>query len=540
MPKRHRLLNLSIGALAVSAACSIWPASGHARARLADGPGSVLRIADEGTRDVATIDPIFNQSYASNLPIDLLFSGLVKLTVNPDGTYGKIVPDAAASYTLAPDGATYTFHLRPGLRFSDGNPVTAADFVYSMTRALNPKNVGAASYFLLPVKGAYAYYTGKATSVTGLQAPDPQTVQITLAAPTAYFLDALSWSTSYVVERSVVERYGAQWSDHAVGTGPFMLKSFTHSQGLVLVPNPYWYGPHPTLKEVDIPFILNTDTAYNAYQTGTIDVMGVGAQSFPAARFADAIKRPDFHIAPTLATDYIDLSQRKGSVFANIHVRRAFSLAINKDIVALVLGKSVLPTDGYLTAGVPGFNPRFKGLHYDQAAARRELALAGYPGGKGFPTLSFIYYTGSAAVDNEAQALQLMWQDVLGVQVRIKPTDLQVLINAQISRAFDLALSENFATYPDPHAFLFALQSSSGLWSNPQFDALTNKADAITGNDALRYRLYQQAESVAAEQAPWIPLDVVRQGVLIAGRIHGLTATAYGVSVADWSRVSAS
>jgi len=514
---------------------------GQARAatRAASGQAGILRVAAQGVADFVTLDPAINTDYSSELPISMIYQGLVKLQINRDGSFGRVVGDLAQSWEVSRDGLVYTFHLKPNQRFSDGTTVTAQDFVYSTTRSLSPKLIGGNGFFyFLPIKGALRYYLGRADSVEGLRALDARTFQITLLRPTAYFLQELTWTINDAVERRVVERYGDSWTDHGAGSGPFMIKSVEHKVGMTLVPNPYWAGGRVGLREVDIPLILSSDTAYNAYQTRQIDILGVGPQGIPARLFATLQRDPRFHVAPGMTTDGIDISQ-KNTPFTNTHLRRAFALAINKQVIARVLGNSVTPTDGYIAPSIPGFNPGFRGLHYDPAAARREMALAGYPDGRGLRPITFTYYTGATAVADEAQALQQLWQQILGARIVLKPTELGALIQGLISRDFDLSLSQAASVYPDPHTSVFALESTSGFWRDQTFDAMTAQADGTVGNDAARYRIYQRAENYVAPLAPWIPLDVVREGIMIDPRIHGLTAITFGVATNDWSQVRA-
>lgn len=508
----------------------------HAAHR-ASAPAAILRVAAQGVPDITTLDPAVSSDYSSDLPISMIYNGLLRFAINPDGSFGKLTGELATSWDVAKDGVTYTFHLRPGVRFSDGTPMTSADVIYSFTRALSPKLPYApARSQLIGIKGAGAYLKGSASGVSGLSAPDAQTVQISVLQPTGYFLDQLVGIN--VVNRKAVEQYGTSWADHGGGTGPFKIKSVTHGQGMVLVPNTYWYGGKVQLSEVDIPFILSASAAFNAYQTRSLDIAGVGAQGLPTSIVSKVVGAQDFHSAPGTVLNYLDLSQHPGSPFANLHVRRAFTYATEKTTLRRLLGPTFAPTDGFLFKGLPGYNPDLKTLHYSADMARKELALAGYPGGKGFPPITFIYYTGSSDTVNEVEALQLEWQQVLGVQVRIRPESIGLLITHLINRKFDVALSISPATFPDPHGTLFALLSASGFWNDTHYDSLVYKADTMVGDDASRYTIYRQAEQYAVEQAPWIPLGVDNTALLISPRVHGLIAVPAGIGANDWSQVS--
>ena len=526
---------LGTGAILTLVGAPGLPAA-HAGPRAA-AAAEILRVAAQGVPDITTLDPAVSSDYSSGLPVSMIYNGLLRFGINPDGSFGKLTGELASSWDVAKDGVTYTFHLRPGVRFSDGTPMTSADVIYSFTRALSPKlPYSPARSQLIGVKGAGAYIKGKASAVEGLSAPDAQTVRISILQPTGYFLDQLVGI--YVVNRKAVEQYGSSWADHGGGTGPFKIKSVTHGQGMVLVPNTYWYGGKVQLSEVDIPFILSASAAYNAYQTRSLDVAGVGAQGLPTNIVSKVVNTQDFHTAPGTVLNYIDLSQHAGSPFANLHVRRAFTYAADKSPLQRLLGPTFAPTDGFLFKGLPGYNSDLKTLHYNADMARKELALAGYPGGKGFPLSTFIYYTGSSDTVNEVEALQLEWQQVLGVQVRIRPESIGLLITHLINRKFELALSISPAAFPDPHGTLFALLSASGFWNDTHFDSLVYKADAMVGDDTSRYAIYRQAEQYAVDQAPWIPLGVDNTAVLISPRVHGLIAVPAGIGANDWSQVS--
>src|SRR5713226_3893108 len=237
-------------------------------------------IADFGSLDPALLQTL-NDAQASNI----IFTGMIEL--NDQGvTYCEL----CTTYSMASDGVTWTFHLRSGLKFSDGTPLTSADVVYSINRALLPatKSVVAPTYLAL-IKDSDKLNTGKISTIIGdsLLTPDPNTVVIIANKKAAYFLDALVYSTSYVVEKSLIDKYGLNFTDHlneGGGDGPFEVQSWNHGTNIVLVPNPYYYGPKPQLTKLIYPFYKQSDTNFKAYQAGQTDF----AFNIPTADLATA------------------------------------------------------------------------------------------------------------------------------------------------------------------------------------------------------------------------------------------------------------
>ncbi len=208
-----------------------------------------------GISDIKTFDPALSTDAPSIAAIDLVFTGLVQFDNNL-----RVQPQLAASYQLASDGLTWTFHLKPNLKFSDGTPLTSADVAYSINRALEPATKSSvAPIYLALLKDSDKLVAGKINTIIGdsIMTPDPSTVVLIANKKAAYFLDALVYSCSYVVEKSLIAKYGANFTDHlneGGGAGPFEVQSYTHGTNIVLVPNPNYYGPHPQLTKLIYPF----------------------------------------------------------------------------------------------------------------------------------------------------------------------------------------------------------------------------------------------------------------------------------------------
>src|SRR5690242_8817396 len=251
-------------------------AATHTKAA-ADKQVFISGVAEAGISDISTFDPALTADTGSAAAIDNVFTGLVQLDHNL-----QVQPQLAASYSVASDGVTWTFKLKPNLQFSDGTPLTSADVVYSIDRALAPATQSPLGlYYLNIIKGANDFNSGKAKTLTGVSAPDANTVVIVAKKPAAYFLQTMTYPTSYVVEQSVVKKWGTAWTDHLAdnggqgGAGPFKVKEYTHGKQIVFVPNPNYYGPKPQLSEVIYPFYKSADTTYQVYQVNGVDDTGI-------------------------------------------------------------------------------------------------------------------------------------------------------------------------------------------------------------------------------------------------------------------------
>ena len=344
---------------------------------------------------VAVLDPAVITKAIDLSNISMLYSGLVTL----DSSTLQVRPDAALSWDISNNGKTYVFHLRPNLFFSNGDPITANTFAYSIDRAIGPINSAGQSlvctiddaktygegqgcqplggYYLGSIMGAQAKQglslsaaqhdtlIGKGPSF-GLNVIDDRTLQINLTQPSAYFLEALDYPTSLPVDPVLVQKYpGGLWINHLDQggcSGPFMVKpgGYTNGVELKLEPNPYWeraWGKQLTLKEVDRPFVTSQDTEYSQYHTtGQFDYTDV-----PSEDYTFAVGQSDFHQVPSLTTDYFGLNW-KLPPFDNLQVRQAFDLALNKQLlVDRVFNGGALPTNHIVPEGNPGYDQRLTG-----------------------------------------------------------------------------------------------------------------------------------------------------------------------------------
>ena len=540
---RLGLLERALAALALAAAFSVSPpASAHALGRIpitaVHSSDGILRLTDEGVTDLASIDPPSGEAgdAQSNLVESLVFGGLVRLDANL-----RVQPNAASSWTVSDGGKTYTFTMRRGLRFADGAPVTSADVVYSLNRAFGAEfQAGNTDYYLGHIVGGVDVTNKKAMTVRGVRALGPDRVRITLDQPTAVILDQLAYAVADIVPRRIIRAYGRAWTDHAVGIGPFRVSHWAHGRAIDLAPNRYYWRGTPRLRGIHIVFVPDANTAYKLYRSGAVDV--TGAAQFADNHLPDVQGEADLHEQAQLFTEYLTPNEH-AAPFNNILVRQAFSAAINRATVARLLHNKVLPASGILPPGMPGFDQWLSGQTFDPLRARRLLARAGYPNGKGLPTITLDIDGGDPEGQTKGNVLREFWALVLGVRVRLRRLPHRAYNDALTARHYQLAFIAWGADYPDPQNFLsLQLQTDSGNnnggYSDAMFDRLTERADTIVNNDAERYRLYHRAEQIAIDEAAWIVLDWGKADVLIRPTVHGLIVNALGVTAPNWTTVT--
>ncbi|HZQ07357.1 MAG TPA: peptide ABC transporter substrate-binding protein [Anaerolineae bacterium] len=495
----------------------------------------------EGVNELPGLDPANPQNAQSVLAINLIFGGLVKL----DGQL-NVVPDGAEKWSVSDDGKTYTFTIRQGLKFGDGTPVTAQNFADSINRALQPATASyGAAFQLQHVVGAKDVADGKVQTASGIKVVDDHTLQITTDDTVPYFLAQLTYPVTFVVPLDYIKGQGDKWTDKAFGIGPYRVKEWVHNQKLVLEPNPYYWGGTPGVSEIQLPFIQDSETAYQLYRTGGLDIMGSQQNPVPSARVPEVNSSPDFHQVAAFATRYIGFNNKKAP-FDNLNVRRAFAMAVDKVTLAeRVLNGAAGPTDRILPPGFPGSQYPIKGLAFDPAAAKEELAKAGYGASKPFPQVTLTY---GVEGDNERVVtfLQQQWKDNLGVDVTLQPLELGTF-SKNLDTTFltpdqglQFYLSIWGADYPDPQNFVtLQLLSNSpnnnGHWESADFDAIGKKADTFTGPAEERFKLYNQAEQLAIDGVGWLPLFVPRFSVLIKPYVSGVVPTGQYLIIPDFT-----
>lgn len=479
-----------------------------------------------------SLDPHLVRGAVEWTIVGALFEGLVV----PDQETLEPRPGVAERWEVSPDGLTYTFHLRADARWSDGEPLTAEDFVYSARRLLAPRLAAShAENNLLFVRGARDYQAGRTPdfATVGVRAPDARTVVFELERPAPFFLSALM--LFFPVPQRVVEQSGAPddranpWSREGrlVGNGPFQLKSWRPNQAVVIERNPrYWDEPAVRLREVHFQPIESPAVEENAFRRGQL-------------HFTSFVPLQKIEVYAREQPDRLKIVDDRGVYFYtlnvavpplnDVRVRRALALAIDREaLVAQVIKGGKRAAAHFTPPGLDGYEPPAR-LRHDPEEARRLLAEAGFPGGRGFPTIELLV----DARDHHrvvAEAVQQMWRAHLGVEIALRNEETQVLNSSK--RRMDFALvrgSWNATTYQDPIYFLGAWQSTSlyneAKWAEPRYDALIEQT--WTNDTVARREAFRRAEELLLEQMPAIPLFFTTQVILVHPDVRGWTPTPF-------------
>lgn len=495
----------------------------------------VLTFPNVGTPDISVLDPALGPDANSGVAVSMIYSGLARFDQNLN-----VVPDQA-TWTISPDRRVYTFTLKPGLAFSDGTPVTAQTYVYTLTRALLPalSNQGPANLFLGNIMGAAAVSNGKTSVLTGVKALNDTTLQITLTQPTEYFLQVIASSIAFALNQKVIEQYGqTAWVNHvagsAVGTGPFIVKEWQHNTKMVFVPNPHYYGPKTKLSEVDMLFVNDPGTAFKAYQAHQYDfVWNITASDLKLAR-----QQAGYTKQSLLESDMLFFDNTKAP-FNHSAVRQAFAYAINKNILAsAVFDGAVVAAPTIIPPGMPGYQPSYQGLGFNPSKAKTLLQSV-YPNVNTVPPITFSY-PNSQVSPTLAQALQQMWQTALGIPVKLQPVELSAYNQATTAHQIQFGFTQWGADFPDPYDWLAlnllsTANNNNGQWHNPQFDTTIAQAEATSGQ--ARIALYNKAEQIAISDVGWLPIDHQAMSAIIPAYVHGVELNNTGLYFGDWSNV---
>ncbi|GCE30511.1 ABC transporter substrate-binding protein [Dictyobacter alpinus] len=495
----------------------------------------VLRFPNVGTADIGKLDPASGPDSNSNLAINMILTGLVKHDKDL-----RVLPDQANSWDVSKDNKVYTFHLRSDVTFSDGTPVTAQSYVYTWTRALLPEVKSPNAPVLEEaIVGANDVITGKSKTLSGVKALDDHTLQVNLVRPTSYFLQVLTVSLFYPLNQKVIEKYGqADWVNNvagsAIGTGPFVVKSWQHAAKMTFVPNPHYYGKKTRLKEVQMSFLRQIPTAFKSYQAGQFDfTWGISSTDQLQAQ-----NIPGFVRKPVLESDLLFFNN-KTAPFDKAAVRQAFAAAIDKKTLAkVVFHDTVTPASTIIPPGMPGAQADYPGIPFDPAKAK-SLMKSAYPDLSKVPPISFSYPS-SQVPPELAEALQQMWQENLGVKVKLNGMELTTYNAATTKRTVQFGFTQWGVYFPDPYEWLdLSLLSTSannnGNWSNPEFDKTVAQAEQTSGD--ARLALYAKAERIAIDNVGWLPIDHQSQAAIIPDKVHGLTLNSNGLYFGDWSDI---
>jgi oligopeptide transport system substrate-binding protein len=426
------------------------------------------------------------------------------------------IAGVAESWEPSPDGLTWTFHLRPTARWSNGDPVTARDFAYAYQRMLSPGLASEYAYMLYCVENAEAFNAGKLAdfSKVGVKAADDRTLVLTLSHPVPYLPHLVSHQAWYPVHRATIEKFGrmdergTRWTrpGNYVGNGPFVLADWKPNQVIRVTKSPsYWDRDQVRLNEIDFYPIENEATEEAAFRSGQLHI----TSTIPIDKIAVyRARNPELlHQETNLATYLYRFNVTKPPL-NDVRVRRALAMSINRrQLVERVSRGGQEPAYHLTPPDIAGYTAR-AALAEDIPAARRLLAEAGFPEGKGFPRLELLYNT-NAGHRSIAETIQQMWKVNLGIDVTLVNQEAKVQSDTMREMNYQVARYAWSGDYLDPSTFLELLTSTSGNnqtgWKNEEYDRLIYEA-ARTPDNARRYELFQKADQILVDEMPIAPI----------------------------------
>lgn len=442
-------------------------------------------------------------------------------------------PAVAESWKISEDGKTYTFYLRDDARWSNGDPVTAEDFVWSWRRALLPALGNQYAYMLFSVVNAEAFASGEIDdfSQVGVQAIDAHTLVVNLVNPTPYFLQLLDHYSTYPVHRATIEKFGradergTRWTraGNFVGNGPFVLDTWQLNKVIRVRKNPfYWHSDKVRLNGIDFRPIENVSTEERMFRAGQLHI----TQTVPIDKVPWYREhRPEvLQVAAYLGTYYYRFNV-KSPQFKDPRVRRAMNLAIDREaIVRRITKGGEIPAYTFTPPDTMGYTAP-SDLRFDPEEARRLLTEAGYPDGLGFPVTELLYNT-SEGHQKIAVALQQMWKKNLNIEIGLNNQDWKVFLSSVNLGQYSLSRAGWIGDYVDPNTFLDMWVSGGGNnqtgWSNSRYDEIVLKLAPAASTQGKRYRLLQEAESILLDELPVIPLYIYTSKSLIQPSVHGV------------------
>lgn len=451
-----------------------------------------------------------------------------------DGLTGKDpktlepTPGAAESWKISKDGKTYTFKLRKDGKWSNGDPVTAKDFIYSWTRLLKPETAAEYAHQGYYIKNGQAFNKGKIKDPKqlGLKAIDDHTLEVQLENPTPFFLGLTYHHSLYPVHQSTVEKHGAKWTrpGNMVGNGAFMLDRWETNKILTVKPNPHhWDRATVKLAEVHFHPIENTDTEEKMFRAKKLHI----TETLPTEKVPVWQKDTSgvYQQHPYLGTYFYWVNVLKKPL-DNKLVRQALTLAVDRTkIVKFITKGGQLPGTTFTPPGTAGYQPtpRLPADGSQVEKAKELLAKAGYPGGKGFPPMEILYNTNDGH-KKIAEAIQQMWKETLGIDVRLFNQEWKVYLDNQRNGNFQLSRAGWIGDYNDPNTFLDMLgtgiETNHSSWSNKEFDSLIAQA-AKERNLQKRLTYFQKAEDILLEELPVIPLYIYTRVYLKSQEVEG-------------------
>ncbi|NLA58170.1 MAG: ABC transporter substrate-binding protein [Firmicutes bacterium] len=495
------------------------------------------------------LDPVFATDTTSAEVGYQIFETLVGLDAE-----GNVVPLLAESWEVHDGGTRFVFHLRKGVHFhatteggtptaNGGREVTAHDWVWTFNYICSPETNSPRAYFVDMIKGYDEYQSGKADRLAGVTALDDYTLQIETTYPFAPFIQVLTYNTFVVLPKEDIEKWGTEeFNFHPVGTGPFKFEQWLQDEKIVLSRNEnYWmkdeYGNQlPYLDGIEYRIIVDYTIEYTEYKLGNIYQSYVDTPYYEEAK-SGAVGQ--FFERPQMGTYYYGFNVEL-EPFTDKRVRQAFNYAIDREtLIDIVLEGRASPAKGVLPPGMFGYNPDLQGYSYDPEKAKQLLAEAGYPNGLEVT----LQYNTNLGHKRLAEALQAQFAQI-GVKLNLRNVDWGVHLDTVERGEVPFFRMGWVVDYPDPDNFLYVLLHSDNIgpqgnysrFNNPDFDALTEGA-RLEGDPEVRKHLYQLAEKIVVEEAPWLFIYHYVDHSLVKDFVRGYELPAFGQYTNKFTKV---
>ncbi|MDR3584443.1 MAG: peptide ABC transporter substrate-binding protein [Desulfosporosinus sp.] len=478
-----------------------------------------------------TLDPQISDGVPEAIIELNMFEGLMRL--DKDNLPQLAI---ASSVDVSVDGLVYTIKMKD-TKFSNGDPLTAADFKASWLHALDPAAASTFSYQMFYIKNGETYNGNKAKAEdVGIKVVDPKTLEVTLEAPCPFFKSLLAAPIYFPVDQKNVQA-NKNWNTEAatfVSNGPFSMKSWSHNDKIVLLKNPnYWDAANVKLTVLDFDLVEDGKASTTAFEAGQLD----GNYNLTPEDITRFKKDGTLKQAPQLGTYFYRINTTKKPL-NDPRVRQALSIALNRqDLVDNVFKGGQVPAFAFVPGGIPDATPgkdfRTTGGNYfieDIAKAKQLLADAGYPDGKGFPDLTILYNTnGSHQIP--AQAIQDFWHKNLGINVKLLGQEWKVYLQSQESLQYDISQAGWLGDYIDPMTFMDMFVTKGGVnqtgWSNAQYD-IDIAAVKKTGDQTVRIQSMHDAEKILMTDMPIIPIYFYVNNCVLKDNIKGVLVDPQG------------
>ncbi len=502
------------------------------------GPGKFSKTENTGPADVfrypittkpTTMDPSKVQDGDTIDVLQQVFEGLVGWSEK-----NEVEPRLAEKWDIVDGGKTYIFTLKKGIKFHNGREIKAEDFKFSIERACNPKfNSVTVETYLSDIVGVTERKKNEASEVKGVQVIDDLHLKITIDKPRMYFISKLTYPCAFLLAKESIKDPLKEMNsiDQMVGTGPFKVTKFSPDESVQLVANEGYHLGAPLLKKIERPVVLDAATRVNLYKAGKIDLVQLARGDVDGlkkdAQYSSQIKTYD-----RASMYYIGFHCNSIEALKNPKVRLAFAMAIDKDqVIAEALSGINQKADSIVPPGCFGYRAKVKAIQFDLEGAKKLLAEAGYPEGKGIPELTMYHRDGQPDVKVVAQKVGAQLSKI-GVKVTFQELQWGTYLERHNKHELPFFHMRWAADYLDAENFLSTLLASYGPenkieYKNPKYDDLCRRADSSQDPEE-RKRLYAEAEDIVLADAPFIPIYFQKDIELVSPRVAGLRDALFG------------